>query len=389
MQPFIPNPFQFEGIVTGDKFCDRKDAIAELLGYIYNSSNVIISMKRRVGKSSLIKEVFENHADKQQVICAYVDIYGITSTKELFTELKDEVEKILSITAKIVNFQESVKAAFADANILMEISKTPKISIEFSERNYAVAIKKLLLSLQNFAAHEKLKIAFAIDEFQKITKLEKEEMEKIETNMRTAMQDCKNISFVLSGSNQTMLDKMFEENRPLYRQGMHQYLSPIDKEVFYKWTSLKLQRKEIVISKEAFDYLYELSCGEAKIVQQACFILFNKTKSLTQITLESICDTIEFMYKNNSEISTKFNSFKLNEQRMLKIIAFEKGSGVTVSPYLQEYNVNHGSVSNILKGMVEKYIIKKNEAGQYEIVDTELKLWILVKHKMLCLNDTP
>lgn len=383
MTHFIKNPFRFEGIVTGDEFCDRKSDIESLLQYMYSGNNIIISMKRRVGKSSLIKEIFENHINKKQLISGYADIYGITSIKELYLSLKDEVEKIVGLSTKLNIASERIKNAFSGAEVFLEISKSPKVKIEFASNDYALLIKELFLSLQKYAENNGLQFVFAIDEFQKIACLSKEEVDKIETNLRTAMQESKRISFVLSGSNQTMLDKMFQEGRPLYRQGAHYPLEPIDEDVFFEWVGKKFKKKEITISNEAFAYIYKLSNGEAKIVQQICFELFAKTKELGNIELEDVCKIVEKIYKNNSEISAKFNMLKLNEQKMLKIIALKDGVGVTVSPLLTEYNINNGSVSNILKRMTEDYIIAKRDS-RYEIIDSELKLWILVGKQALC-----
>ena len=350
---------------------------------MYSGNNIIISMKRRVGKSSLIKEIFENHINKKQLISGYADIYGITSIKELYLSLKDEVEKIVGLSTKLNIASERIKNAFSGAEVFLEISKSPKVKIEFAGNDYALLIKELFLSLQKYAENNGLQFVFAIDEFQKIACLSKEEVDKIETNLRTAMQESKRISFVLSGSNQTMLDKMFQEGRPLYRQGAHYPLEPIDEDVFFEWVGKKFKRKEITISNEAFAYIYKLSNGEAKIVQQICFELFAKTKELGNIELEDVCKIVEKIYKNNSEISAKFNMLKLNEQKMLKIIALKDGVGVTVSPLLTEYNINNGSISNILKRMTEDYIIAKRDS-RYEIIDSELKLWILVGKQALC-----
>jgi AAA+ ATPase superfamily predicted ATPase len=381
---FIRNPFRFEGIVTGDEFCDRKSDIDALLQYMYSGNNIVISMKRRVGKSSLIKEIFENHIDKKQLISGYVDIYGITSARELYLSLKDEVENIIGLSAKLDNAKERIKNAFGGANVFIEVAESPKVKIEFNGNDYPLLIKKLFLSLQKYAKENNLHFVFAIDEFQKIAYLSKNETSEIETNLRTSMQESKRISFVLSGSNQTMLDEMFQENRPLYRQGAHYPLDPIDKEVFFKWVAKKFKKKEITISKEAFFHIYKLSGGEAKIVQQICFELFAKMQELAHIEVEDVCAVVDKIYKNNSEISAKFNMLKLNEQKMLKVIALEEGSGVTVSPLLLEFNINNGSVSNILKKMVKDYIIVKRNS-RYEIIDSELKLWILVsKQEVYC-----
>ena len=384
MTGFIVNPFQFEGIVTGKDFCDRDNSIDDLLEYMYSSNNVIISMKRRVGKSSLIKEIFENHIQKNQLFTGYVDIYGITSIKELYLLLKEEVENLLGLVAKIGTNAQRVKDAFSEANISMSISKTPSFKIEFNGNKYDILIKKLFLSLQKYAEENSIKIVFAIDEFQKITSLSSKDIERIETNIRSAMQESRNISFILSGSNQTMLDSMFKENRPLFRQGVHYTLEPICEEDFYLWCVDKFKHKEVTIDKDAFSYIYKLANTEVKIVQQVCFELFSKTKELENIQLADVCKTVEKIYKNNSEIASKFNNLKLNEQKMLKVIALEKETGITVSPLLSEYDINHGSVSNILKKMIEKYVVIKHTTGKYEIVDTELKLWVLVSKNTLC-----
>lgn len=57
----FPNPFRFDREVSGDFFCGREADIKAILSHIDNGTNLIMFAKRRSGKSSLIKEVFENH----------------------------------------------------------------------------------------------------------------------------------------------------------------------------------------------------------------------------------------------------------------------------------------------------------------------------------------
>lgn len=384
MHTYIRNPFQFEGIVTGSHFCDRKDDIRELLEYMYSSNNVIISMKRRVGKSSIIKEIFSNHIKDERIISAYVDIYGITSTKELYLALKESVEKIATASFKIGIVIDRLKSAFSEAILQVEVGNTNKLSIHFHGNNYGELIKKLLVNLEAYAEQNQIRIVLAIDEFQKITSLKEADSKNIQINIRSAMQTCKHISFVISGSNQTMLDNMFEESEPLFRQGGHHYLEAINKDVFHKWVEDKFLLKEVTFSQEAFYYLYDIANTEAKIIQQVCFKLFGKFSELGDIQVSDVCDTLVKIYKSNSEIMSKFNNLKLTEQKMMKVITLETNFGITVSPLLNEYGINSGSVNGILSQMLKNYQITKSSTGKYEIVDTELKLWILVDKGILC-----
>lgn len=234
------------------------------------------------------------------------------------------------------------------------------------------------MNLETYAIDNKIRVVLAIDEFQKIASLKPKDMEAIETNIRSAMQTCKHISFVISGSNQTLLDNMFKEEKPLYRQGAHHNLEPIAEDVFFKWISNKFKQKDITFTKEGFSYLYGVANTEAKIIQQVCFKIFGKFEPFSNIKTEDVRAVIMKIYKSNSEIMSKFNNLKLTEQKMMKVIAIEKEYGITVSPLLREYDINHGSVNGLLTQMQKNHNITKLKTGTYEIVDTELKLWILV-----------
>jgi len=69
------------------------------------------------------------------------------------------------------------------------------------------------------------------------------------------MQDCKNICFLISGSNQTMINEMFSDGRPLYRQGTFYNLSSIDYKDFFEWSKSKFKNSEIVLDDEVFSYI--------------------------------------------------------------------------------------------------------------------------------------
>lgn len=376
------NPFQFEGVVTGHDFCDRKDDIDALLEYINSGNNVIISMKRRVGKSSLIKEIFENRLMKSRVLSGYVDIYSCTSIKDLYDAIKEGVEEAVGKALRLKIAKERIQDAFDGAAIKMTLGLSPSIEIDFGGNDYAALIRKMLVALQALADRTKVGVVLAIDEFQRIALLEGSET--IEANLRTAMQEAKRIAFILSGSNQTMLNAMFTEGRPLYRQGAHYTLSPIKEDTFYCWARAKFTIKQIHLTQEAFARIYRFANSEAKIVQHICFMLFFRTPELTSITPEMVCESVKRIYRENSEIASVFGAMKLNEQRMMKVIAFAGGERVTVSSYITEVGLNPGSVSNVLKRLISDYRVTKNDEGKYEIVDTELKLWMLAKKRILC-----
>lgn len=47
----MANPFKIGGVVKGEYFCNRKQEIETLLGYVESAQNVFIYSQRRLGKT--------------------------------------------------------------------------------------------------------------------------------------------------------------------------------------------------------------------------------------------------------------------------------------------------------------------------------------------------
>jgi len=62
-----------------------------------------------------------------------------------------------------------------------------------------------------------------------------------------------------------------------------------------------LKEKRSQYQKKLF-HIYNISGGEAKIVQQIYFELFANIKELQNIEIEDVCLTLKNIYKNNSEL---------------------------------------------------------------------------------------
>ena len=375
----VLNPFRFDKEVTHNYFCGRSDEIKELKSYIDNSTNVIISMKRRIGKTSLIKEVIQNHLD-ESMMASYVDLLSITSVKELYEAFVVLVQSVVGHKNVWSQVATTVSDSFKQADISMSIGSRPSLKITFKGHDYYKLLEILLDDFHHFIVKNKIKVVFAIDEFQKISLLENNE--KIEAILRSAIQSSHNISYIFTGSNETLLNAMFSKTRPFYRQGVNYQLRPIEDDVLFKWANERFKRVDTYMKRDAFDTIYTLVNKEIKIMQHLFFNLFRDYHDSAPIDSNFTKKTLIDIYSNHSEISMIFNSYTLNEQKMLKVIVQEDGVNVTISSFINEYNIAQGSVSKVLKQLEQKNIIQRGQE-KIELIDTELKLWILAHLQML------
>ena len=96
------SPFPYDKLPSKDEFFGRQDELENLSKIVDYSNNALIYSKRRMGKSSLIKALFEKY-DKEY-ICLYVDIFDITSKEDFISSLLKSIslfQKAFSLSCAV------------------------------------------------------------------------------------------------------------------------------------------------------------------------------------------------------------------------------------------------------------------------------------------------
>ncbi|MCF6330838.1 MAG: AAA family ATPase [Sulfurimonas sp.] len=373
----MKNPFKFDIEVAGEFFCGREDDIEDIKEYIENSTNVIMFSKRRIGKSSLIKEIFANSIDKS-ILTAHIDIYAISSTKELYEYLKVAVEDSLlgSETSldKLAKLTESIRGFFIDADVVLTIGVKPNIKITSTQKDYFKAIVDLFNGYFEYLEKNNLQAVVAIDEFQKIVSLT--QSQKIEETLRTIVNKRKNCSFIFTGSKRNMLLSLFNRSdRPFFKLGSQYHLDAIDEKVFYIWTKNRLKRKNIFLDEEAFKYLYNISDGETRFIQMISYELFKRLDDASVITVELMSEYINRVIKNNKDLGVLLDTYTINQQNALKIVAKRDGKNIYNKEILDEYEISKGTCQTAISALLTKGVLF-NDEQVYQFEDVELKLWL-------------
>ncbi len=373
----LKNPFKFDVEVDGKFFCGRVDDIDEVTDYIENQTNLIMFSKRRIGKSSLIKEIFKNKLDKS-ILSSHVDIYAVSNIRELYEYLKNGIEQSLvaheTSLDKLSNLTQELREYFINTDVKLTISSLPKIELISTEKDYYKALEQLFYGYFTFLKRKDLYAVIAIDEFQKIIALN--QSEKIEALLRTIVNKRENCSFIFTGSKRNLLLSLFNRSdRPFFKLGVEYHLNPIDFNEFYDWISDRLKRKDIVIDREAFKYLYDEADGETRFIQLVSYQIFRKQESSTIITNSIIAEYIEYVISRKKDLNVLLDTYSTAQQNTLKIIASLDGINIFQENTLAEYDIKSSSLQSALKSLIQKGIVFKiDKTIQFE--DIEFKLWL-------------
>jgi len=374
----MKNPFKFDVEVAGDFFCGRRKEIAELVDYINNETNIIMFAKRRIGKSSLLKEVFANYLGGN-ILHTHIDIYSISNVRELYERLVRGIEESLlgyeSNLNKLSRLVDSIQTYFAHAKVSVIVSGRPQLKIESTEKDYFLAIEKLFYSYFDFLKANDLQAVIAIDEFQKIVSLN--DALKIEELLRTIANKRENSSFIYTGSKRNILLGMFNDSaRAFFKLGTEFQLPPISKNEFYLWVKERFQKKKIHIEKTAFDHLYHQADGETRFIQQVCHETFRKNNHQAIIDEIAITSIIEDVIKKKTYNAQLLNRYTAAQQNTLKIIAMADGQNIYANELLQENSITKATAQSAVRALIKNGIIFQEVNNRLVFEDVEFKLWL-------------
>lgn len=370
----MKNPFVFSKLVKGENFCDRKELLV-LKKYIENAQNVVLFSKRRYGKSSLIKELFENHLS-DDFLCIYADIYAINDENSLAGVLYKSSASAFKLDFS--SLLKTLKELFSRASFSINLANNGEIELEprLTSKSIEESLEDIFSSLEKYAKKEGKKVVFAIDEFQQISALE----HKVEALFRSYTQSLEHVCFVFLGSKEHLLTQIFTSpKRAFYKSSALLELEVINQDSFFSFCQKKFCDTNKILEKTAFELLYTLSKGESWLVQNICYHLWEKYDNISISELKDcifeLIDMQDGLYRNFYE------RFSQNQQIALNIVAKsadKQNQGLLNKENLLDFNISKASLASALKSLEKDEIIIK-QSSLYEIYDTLFALWIRKK----------
>ena len=358
------SPFPYDRLPKKDEFFGRKEELEKLSQIVNYSNNALIFSKRRMGKSSLINALFEKY--DENFICLYSDIFDITSKEDfissLLKSLSNQNSKKFDLKSAIKNLSSLFKRVRFEPTIdtnTLEYSIKPNItSLSFEEmcEDFFTSLDKL---------SKNTKVIIAIDEFQQIAKITDV---KIDALLRKYIQNRTNISYIFLGSKRHILTSLFEYKSPLYEMAIHIELGALKLEDIFDYA-----KKYLDISFEICEYLYAISDGETKLIQQILHLLYISKETITSKEQVDLA-LKEIINSKDSSYRLLFDTLGNNQKIALKIIGKYK-SGIFSQSVLKEFNIKKQTLQSSVESLFKNELVDKN-SDRYFIPDRVFELWI-------------
>ncbi|HBT96050.1 MAG TPA: ATP-binding protein [Coriobacteriia bacterium] len=240
------NPFKFGSVAEGNYFTDRINETREIATFLDSNNHLVLISPRRYGKTSLIKKVLST-LDRPAV---YLDLQLVTGVADMATQLMKRFLK--------VNAWERMKHLMANFRIIPTIEINPltnEAGVSFSPSaadNFATLEDVLDLIEKSGDSGKRPIVVF--DEFQEIDSLGK----TLSKQLRSIMQHHANINYILMGSAESMMRRMFEiKKSPFYHFAALMTLEKIPYEDFWKYLEERLSevtKKSAEVAGEVLEF---------------------------------------------------------------------------------------------------------------------------------------
>ena len=263
------NPFLIKGYRDSRYFCNRVSETEKLLSAIRNNQDITLFGYRRMGKSALIHHVF--HKLGKEYVCIYADIWGTSNAEEFTKEIANGIiqSKVFSkrrLTEKLLDFLKSIGASFS-----VGMDGLPSVDIVYNDRKQSYSN---LGQLFKFLKQLEVAIVFAIDEFQEIKKYDNQV--PFEGKLRALTQASSNIVFIFSGSEQHLLNEIFNQyNMPFYQSSRMLALGKIDKEVYSEFILKHFRKAKREVNPVVIDHILKISHLHTYYVQAITNYLYS------------------------------------------------------------------------------------------------------------------
>jgi len=378
----MENPFYITGIVPEPYFCDRDKETAWVVRTLENKAHILLTSPRRMGKTQLIRHVFEQPSIKDECYTFYVDIYPTTSLHELVLFLSKEIYSILVPKGKAAlgKFMAGLQS-LAGSLGYDPVTETPKFDIKLGDIH---APELTLEEIFAYLEHADKPCIFAIDEFQQIANYPEKNVEAL---LRSHIQKMNNCLFIYAGSNRHILENMFNSAaKPFYNSAEQIYLDCIPREVYTRFAEDQFMLAGKKISHQAASLAYDIFEGHTYYVHNVLHNAFAYCEPEKAVTEDDIERTLnDILEEKGHAYASVMNQLNYQQKETLIAVAKDgKASGVTSVAFVRKHALKSpSSVQYAIGALLDKQLLTYENAGKtkvYSIADRFLEKWINITY---------
>ena len=377
------NPFVYGEIVTAGAFADREDERTRLGRDLAAGQKVFLISPRRYGKSSLVRDVMRGLAG-QGVLTVEVTVTASSSYIGFLESYAQALVAADTPASRLRRWAGELLGAIKP-ELRLEADPTGRAGFALAfptartARDAARVAAEVFALPARIAAARKQRMAVALDEFQAIAAFDSG---TVEHALRAAVQEQRQVGYVFSGSEPSLMERMLGPRRPFYKAGPVVRLQKIDAQEFASFIDTRFQGSGIKPEPGLGEAIVDLAANVPYDVQRLAHETWDDVRAAGRksVTVDDLHATLlRLLGEQQTVFEESWQRLTLPQRAVLRALVIEEGRELMSADVRARHRLpGTSTVQAALAALLRQDIVTKDD-GRYIAVDSLYREWVARK----------
>ena len=382
------NPFVYGEVVPRSAFVDREAEIDRLARDLLAGQKVFLISPRRYGKSSLLRQALADTA-RRGALTAEITVSSYSSYvaflegyARALVSLESRAERALGwLRDRLggirpeVRLEPDAKGAAA-LMVSFPSARTPREVSRLAQEVFALPGR--------IAESRRRPLAIALDEFQAIASFDREggrapRMHQVEHALRAAVQHQRQVGYVFSGSEPSLMEAMLGRSRPFYKAGPVMRLEKIPAGDFARFVEARFGATGISPGPGLGAAIVELAGNLPYDVQRLAHELWDdaRAEGERRAGVDSLHRTLRrILGEQDALFEAAWQRLTLAQRAALRAAVLQDGRELLAADTRTRYRLGGAStVQASLNALVRDDVLAR-EGPRFTMVDSLFREWV-------------
>ena len=374
----MANPFVYGEVVPVVAFVDRETELVRLTGDLLAGQKVFLISPRRYGKSSLVRQALRA-AERGGALTVEVTVSSYSSYVAF---LEGYARALLGVETRLDKarawMREMLGSVRPEVRLEPDDRGGSQLALSFpaarSERDVSRLAQEVFALPGRIAEARRRRLAVALDEFQAIGSFNGG---SVEHALRAAVQHQRQVGYVFSGSEPSLMERMLGRNRPFYKAGPVMRLQKIPADRFAEFIEARFRATRLRPSAGLGAAVVELAGNLPYDVQRLAHEVWDDVQGGKTVGLDDLHQTLKRLLGEHDAIfEATWQRLTLAQRAALRAAVLEEGRELLSGDVRARYRLGGPStVQASLTALVREDIVAR-EGTQYVVVDSLFREWV-------------
>ena len=376
----MTNPFVYGEIVPAASFVDREVELDRLSGDLCAGQKVFLISPRRYGKSSLVRQALRGAARSGALTVEVT----VSSYSSYVAFLEGYARALASAETRLDRartwLREMLSGVRPEVRVEPDASGRSQLAVSFpavrTERDVSHLAQEVFALPARIAEARRRRMAVALDEFQAIGSFNGG---SVEHALRAAVQQQRQVGYVFSGSEPTLMERMLGKSRPFYKAGPVMRLQKIPADRFSAFIEARFRATGIRPMAGLGVAIVDLAGNLPYDVQRLAHEVWDDVKAASQRTadLEDLHVTLKrLLGEHETLFEGTWQRLTLAQRGALRAAVLEDGRELLSADVRARHRLSGSSTVQASLGALVREDILTREGTRYAVVDSLFREWI-------------